>query len=77
MVSNITKKGGVMARVGHKFHDLIEHIQSERIVRKKSKKPVSTEKITNIMVKHKGNHLNKIAEDIINLSEEELEKKWE
>lgn len=76
MVNSITIKGGVMARIGHKLDSFIKNIQKERITRGRSQKPISIEKITNLMVKHKDRYLDKIAEDIINLEDEELEKKW-
>lgn len=67
--------GGIMARLGEKFHEEIEKIKTERIRIGKSKERVSTEKLTNLIVKHKEAWAL-ISKDLINLKEEELEKLW-
>ena len=75
MEEKIKTKGGIPARIGNKFHAEIERIQLERIKKGLSKDRVSTEKLTNLMVRHKE-AWNIIANDLITLTKEEIEKLW-
>lgn len=69
--SNGTQQS-VNCRNGRKFYDEIERIKDQRLRNGKSKDRVSTEKITNLIVAHKG--WSTLAEEIIELSEEEVNK---
>jgi len=68
------KKYGKMARVGELFQKEIKDINKKRIEKGKSEDKVSTEKISNLIVKHY--EFKKIKKEIINLEEEVLEGKW-
>lgn len=65
-----SKNGGIMARIGYKFHDDMEEITKERLKRPDSKKPIGTSKITNLITRH--NLWKRIKADIINAKEEEV-----
>lgn len=73
--TNGKTNGGIQARMGERFHKEIERIKDERLRNGKSKDRVSTERITNLIVRHKESW-NSIAKDIINAEEGELEKVW-
>lgn len=66
-------KGGIPARIGKKFYDEIERIKKERLLNNKSNKIVSTEKITNLIVRHKESW-EIIFNDIINIEDKDLER---
>lgn len=74
-IEKIKTNGGVPARIGKRFHSEIERIKTERIKKGKSKDKISTEKITNLIVRH-NDSWGDISKDIINLEEEELERVW-
>lgn len=65
--------GAIQSRLGRKFHEEIEKIKDARLRSGKSKDRPSTEKITNMVVRHKDSW-GDIAKDIIEASEEELNK---
>lgn len=67
----IKTNGGVPARIGNKFHIEIERIKDARLRNGKSTERVSTEKITNLIVKH-NEAWERISKDIINAEEEEI-----
>ena len=64
--------GGVMTRVGKKFHIEIESMKILRIKKDKSKSFLSTEKITNLIIRHKL--WAQIKEDVANLNKDEVEQ---
>jgi hypothetical protein len=66
------KNGGLPARIGVRFFKEIESIKDKRLKNGKSKDRVSTEKISNLIVRHK-NWLE-LKNDIINAGQEEVEK---
>ena len=70
--NNKEKKGGVTARIGYKFSDAIEKIKYSRLKNGKSNYRISTEKITNLIVKH--NSWKDISNDIVNVKSEEIEE---
>lgn len=74
--NNNNKKGGVPARIGENFHKEIEKIKDQRLLKGKSKERMSTEKITNLIVRHKE-AWDIIYKDLINLEEEEINKLWD
>ncbi len=68
----IKKNGGKMTRVGERFYKEIELIKDKRLRNGKSKDRVSTEKITNLLVRH--NSWPKIVNEIIEADEVEVNK---
>lgn len=48
-----SKNGGIMARIGEKFHEEMEDIKNKRLRNGKSLDRDSTSKITNLMIRHK------------------------
>lgn len=62
----------IQCRNGRKFYEEVEKIKDKRLRNGKSKDRVSTEKVTNLIVSHKG--WEGIAADIIEISEEEANK---
>lgn len=64
--------GGTMQRVGYKFLAAIEEIKDKRLLNGNSKERVSTEKISNMIVRHKS--WKEISKHIINASGEEIEE---
>lgn len=66
------KKGGKSSRLGEMFYREIESLKDARLRNGKSKERVSTEKITNLIVRHKG--WKEIAESIIEAKKEEIDK---
>lgn len=74
MLDKIKKNGGRMSRIGEKFHKAIEEIRDEKIKNKtsKSRDRVSTEKITNLIIRHK--HWLDISKDIVDAPEEEVQR---
>lgn len=71
--------GGKPARLGLVFHEKIEEVKDKRLLKtiklKTCKDRISTEKLTNLIVKHKL--WPEIEEDIINATEEEVKKHGE
>ena len=68
----IKKNGGVMSRIGERFYKEVERIKDERLKNGKSRDRVATEKITNLIVRHKI--WGDIANEIIEADEEEVNK---
>ncbi len=68
MEENKSKNGRTHCRVGVKFNDEVTHIQREMY---KTKGFISSEKITNLIIKHTKYWLV-IKKDIINASDEEI-----
>ena len=66
------KNGYLHARIGRKFSDKIELIKDARLRKGSDHDRLSTEKISNLIVKHKSWAV--ISEDIINATKEEIEK---
>lgn len=70
------KNGGVSARIGERFFDVIEKLKdARRDARSRnhaSKERISTEKITNLIMRHK--HWQEIFTDIVELPEEEVNR---
>ncbi len=66
-MDEIIKNGDIMMRVGSVFHKEIDNIQKEMY---KSKGFTSSEKITNLIAKHKNWYIMK--NDVINASKEEI-----
>ena len=62
--------GGIASRMGEKFHKEIERIKDQRLRNGNSKDRVSTEKITNCIVRY--DYWKHIANKIIEFEEEEL-----
>jgi len=71
MINN-NKKGGKNSRIGLKLFNEIERIKDNRLKIGTSKDRISTEKLTNMLVRHKLFSI--IALDIINSPEEEINK---
>jgi len=63
-------KGGKQARVGSRFFDEVEKIKDARLRNGKSKERISSEKITNLIVRHVM--FKQISEEIINSKEEDV-----
>ncbi len=72
MVDKTKKKGGVQSRIGERFYEEVERIKNKRLKNGKSKDRVATEKITNLIVRHKL--WPEIAKEIIEADEEEVKK---
>ena len=72
MEGKIKKNGGVQSRMGERFYKEVELIKDKRLRNGKSKERVSTEKITNLIVRHKL--WPEIAEEIIEANEEEVKE---
>lgn len=64
------RNGGILSRMGLKFHHEIEAIKDARLINGTSRERVSTEKITNLIIRHK--HWKGIFEDLVKASEEEV-----
>jgi len=64
--------GGIPARIGRKFSEELEKIKDARLRNGKSKERVSTEKISNLIVRH--NYWNEISKDVILANNEEIEE---
>ncbi len=71
-MAKIKKNGGVMSRIGERFYKEIERIKDERLKNGKSRDRVATEKITNLIIRHKL--WKDISKEMINIDEEEVEK---
>ena len=70
---NKTKKaGGVPSRMGERFYKEVELIKDKRLRNGKSKDRLATEKITNLIVRHKL--WPEIAREIIEADEEEVKR---
>lgn len=73
MVSDkIKKNGGVPSRIGERFYKQVELIKDERLKNGNSKDRVATEKVTNLIVRHKL--WPEIAKEIIEADEEEVKR---
>ncbi len=66
----VKTNGGITSRMGERFHREIERIKDQRLRNGKSKDRISTEKITNCIVRHDS--WGDIAEKLIQSEEEEL-----
>ena len=66
------QNGGKQSRIGTRFFLEIENIKDLRLRNGKDKDRISTEKITNMIIKHAC--WKDISRDTINLSEEEIKK---
>lgn len=74
MLNRIKKNGGKASRIGEKFHKAIEKIKDMKIENKtsKSRDRVSTEKITNLIIRHK--YWPEILKNIVDAPEEEVQR---
>lgn len=70
---NCKRLHGKMSRLGKKFHEEIEDIKNQKLKNGTSKDRVSTEKITNLVVRHKKSW-SLIKKDIIKIQESEVEE---
>ncbi len=68
----VKNNGGIPSRMGARFHKEIELIKDKRLRNGKSKDRVSTEKITNLIVRHTS--WPKISNEIIEADDEEVNK---
>ena len=68
----LKKNGGVSSRLGIKFNESIEQIKDQRLLNGKSKQRVSTEKITNLIIRHKS--WLSISEDIVKAEQKEVDQ---
>lgn len=68
----MSTNGGIQSRLGINFHREIEAVKDARLKKGLSKDRPSTERITNLIVRHKL--WKNISEDIITAPEEEVEK---
>ncbi len=66
------KNGGVPSRMGYKFHEAIEDIKDKRLKKGMDRGRISTEKVTNLIIKH--NSWKGVSDDIIEADEAEVEK---
>lgn len=64
------KSGGKLSRMGYKFYEAVENIKNARLINGRSKERTSTEKITNLIVRHKL--WKQISGDIMIVEEEEV-----
>lgn len=60
------------SRIGTNFFKRVEEIKDTRLTSGKDKERISSEKITNLIVKHK--FWKEVEKDIINATKEEVEK---
>lgn len=67
------EKSYVHSKIGKQFHEELEDIKTQRIKRGTSKEKLSSEKLTNLIVRHTGGW-KIMKEDLINATEEEIEK---
>lgn len=65
-----SKNGGIPSRIGLKFYEEIEKIKRIRIKNEKSRDKISTEKISNLIIRHK--YWEEIFNDICELEEKEI-----
>ena len=72
MPNKIKKIGGVMSRIGERFYKEVESIKDKRLLNGKSKERTATEKVTNLIVRHKL--WPDIAKEIIEADEEEVKR---
>ena len=70
--NKIKKSGGVPSRMGERFYKEVELIKDKRLRNGKSKERLATEKITNLIVRHKL--WPEIAKEIIEADEEEVKR---
>lgn len=73
--TNGNTKGGLPARIGIKFHSEMERIRRAKKDNGTSRNEISTEKVSNIIIRHKA--WPEIVEDIIETDESKLKEKWE
>lgn len=66
------KNGGVPSRIGIRLYNEVEDIKDKRLRNGKSKERVATEKITNLITRHKL--WPEIKQEIIDADEEEVTK---
>lgn len=66
------KNGGTTTRIGKRFHKEIEFVKDERLAKRKSKDRVSSEKLTNLIVRHK--FWPTIKEDLIIAEQKEVDQ---
>ncbi len=64
------RNGGVQSRMGERFYKEVERIKDKRLRNGKSKERISTEKITNLIVRHSS--WLEIADKIIEADEKEV-----
>ena len=72
MEGQVKKNGGVSSRIGVRFYKEVEAIKDKRLRNGKSKDRVATEKVTNLIVRHKL--WPEIAKEIIEADEEEVKR---
>ena len=72
MPGKTSKNGGVMSRIGERFYKQVELIKDKRLLNGKSKERTATEKVTNLIVRHKL--WPEIAKEIIEADEEEVKR---
>ncbi|HEC66147.1 MAG TPA: hypothetical protein ENI23_12710 [bacterium] len=66
------KNGGLPSKIGKKFHEAIERIKDAKLRNGTLKHRLSTEKLTNLIIRH--NDWEKIVSHIIAASEEEVNR---
>ena len=69
-MENGKKNGGVQCRIGTNFYKAIEEIKDLRLRNGKSKDRVSSEKITNMIIRHAD--WKNIFNDMVNCPEESI-----
>ena len=69
---NKNKPKSHQSRIGNNFFNKIEEIKNTRLTDGRDKERISSEKITNLIVKHKL--WKEIEKDIINATQEEVEE---
>lgn len=65
-------KKSIYSRIGKRFHLEIEKIKDKRLRNGNSRDRISTEKVTNLIIRHKS--WPEISEEIIKLSEKEVDE---
>lgn len=65
------RNGGIQARLGVRAHAELEKIKDKKLSNETSKERLSTEKITNLIVRHKS--WEEISKSIIEAPSEEVE----
>ena len=66
------ENGGIMSRIGKRFYKEVERIKDARLRNGKSKDRIATEKITNLIIRHKV--WKEVADAMIEIDEEEVNK---
>jgi len=72
MPGKTKKTGGVQSRMGERFYKEVELIKDKKLRNGTAKDRVATEKITNLIVRHKL--WPEIAKEITEADEEEVKK---